>query len=83
MAAVMLEAARTARSEAGRLRGESETLRLALRESAAHSLQERRKAQAAIDRICVQRDTPLPSPWSGLGWALWDEKLDQTLVPVA
>ncbi len=83
MVAVTVEAARLARAEAGRLRVESVTLRLALRHTAAHSREQRRTAEAALLRLSAGRDVPLPSPWSGLAWTLWDQALDQTLVPVA
>ncbi len=82
MVAVTVEAARLARAEAGRLRVESVTLRLALRHIAADSREQRRTAEAALGRLYASRQWLSPSPWSSLDWTRSDEELEQALVPV-
>ena len=76
----LIPEARQARDEARRLRVESLELKLSLRASAARSHEEIIKARAAVSRVQARRSTPLPSPWSALGWTYYDEDVDRTLV---
>ena len=79
MAAVIPEA-RAARSEAWRLRSETMGLKLALRQSAAHSREQRQTAEAALVRVMERRNELLPSPWSALRWNCDDRPLSDVLV---
>jgi hypothetical protein len=78
--AALIPEARAARQEAGRLRGESFALKLALRQNAAHSREQLETAEAAMSRVQARREEPLPSPWSALLWSCEDGALEGVLV---
>jgi hypothetical protein len=75
-------AARAAREEAGRLRMEARTLKVALRASAAESREQLSTAEAALNGIRARGCEPLPSPWSSLRWTHDDDALTAVLVPI-
>jgi hypothetical protein len=80
--ATLIQEAAEVRAESRRLRSEMFELKLALRESAGHSLEQRRTALEAFDRVRDRLDTPLPSPWSTLYWSHNYRPLADVLVPV-
>lgn len=80
--AALIPNARAARDEAARLRDETAGLKLVLRQSAAHSREQLRTAEAVMDRLQDRRDSPLPSPWSTLDWTYEGGALAGVLVPV-
>jgi hypothetical protein len=82
MAALIVEAAKSAREEAQRLRADSNELKLAVRSNArlAETRLTRAWATAAVAR--AGRAVPMASPWSGLVWLPVDEELNRVLVPV-
>ena len=84
MAALSFDDARAAREEAERLRVDSRTLRLAVRQSLclATANKERAETEAAT---AARRRRAVPaaaSPWSRLLWLREDDKLDRVLVPL-
>ena len=83
MAALSLDAARAAREEAERLRMDSRTLRLAVRQSLclATARKERAETEAAT-AARRQRTVAATSPWSTLLWLREGDALDRVLVPV-
>lgn len=80
--AALIPEARTARNESLRLRGEMQTLRLAVRQRAAYSHEQRRKAEEALTRVEARREELLPSPWSALHWSYDHRALGGVLVPL-
>lgn len=80
--ASLIQEAEAARAQSRRLRGEMLELKVSLRESAGHSLEQRRTALESLDRVRVRRDSPLPSPWSTLRWSHDHSSLGDVLVPV-
>jgi hypothetical protein len=80
--AALIPEACAARAEARRLRADMAELRLATRESADHSLEQRRTAEAALTRITARRSEPLPSPWSTLRWSCDATPLSGVLVAI-
>jgi hypothetical protein len=80
--ATLIQEAAEARAQSRLLRSEMFELKLALRESAGHSLEQRRTALAELDRVRDRLDTPLPSPWSTLYWSYNYRPLADVLVPV-
>lgn len=80
--APVIPQARAARAEASRLLGETMGLKLALRETAAQSREQRRAAQEAKSLVHARRAKPLPSPWSELTWSYYTEPLAGVLTPI-
>ena len=78
----LIPTARAARVEAMRLRRETVSLKLSLRESAAHSREQLRTAEVALDRVHARRDEPLQSAWSTLHWTCDHRALAGVLVAV-
>jgi hypothetical protein len=80
---LILDAARTSREEAERLRIESIALRFAVRRSVRLSRAgTERAAAAAAAAAATRRHHRAASPWSSLQWRREDEVLAQTLLPV-
>jgi hypothetical protein len=79
VAALILDAARTSREEAERLRVESAALRLAVRRNVkrAHTRTEKAAAAAA-----TKHRRQSASPWSSLHWQREDDSLARILLPV-
>jgi len=69
--------------EARRLRRETLTLRLAMRESAAYSHEQLHTAEEALSQALERRCEPLPSPWSSLQWSYDHETLSGVLVSIS
>ena len=80
--APLIQEAVEARAQSRRLRSEMFELKLALRESAGHSLDQRRTALEELERVRERLDAPLPSPWSTLHWSYNYRPLAEVLVPV-
>ena len=78
--AALIPDARAACLEARRLRGELQTLKHALRESAADSREQCKTANAALELLEARRGQPLPSPWSTLHWSHDHRSLSGVLV---
>lgn len=78
----LIPTARAARVESKRLRRQTVSLKLTLRESAAHSREQLRAAEAALSRAHARCDEPLPSAWSTLHWTCDDRALAGVLVAV-
>ncbi len=70
--------------EAERLRVDSGTLRLAVRQSLslATARKERARTEAAAAARMMRRADAAASPWSRLHWLREDDALDRVLVPV-
>ena len=81
MAALTAEA-RAARVYAQRLRRHSKELKLKVHGNVARSRMRLEKAQVEAERARMNRDEPLPSPWSELSWTQRYGPLEQTLVPL-
>ena len=81
MATVIQEAA-AARAQSRLLRSEMFERKLVLRETAGRSLEQRRIALEAFERVQDRLDVPLPSPWSTLYWSHNYRPLADVLVPV-
>jgi hypothetical protein len=81
VAALILDAARTSREEAERLRVESAALRLAVRRNAKRAHARTEKAAAAAAAATKHRRQSA-SPWSSLHWQREDDSLARTLLPV-
>lgn len=81
MVALILDAARTSREEAERLRVESVALRLAVRRNVKHAHARTERAAAAAAAATTRRRQSA-SPWSSLHWQREDDSLALTLVPV-
>ena len=81
MASLIQEAAE-ARAQSRLLRSEMFELRLVLRENAGRSLEQRRTALEACERVRERLDAPLPSPWSTLRWSHNYRPLAEVLVPL-
>jgi hypothetical protein len=79
MVALILECARAARSEAERLRLDSESLRFTVHGDLLRATATRERAAAAA---ATRRPFPLASPWSSLVWLSEDGSLTRTLVPL-
>jgi hypothetical protein len=84
VAALILDAARTSREEAERLRVESAALRLAVRRNVkrAHARTEKAAAAAAAAAAATKHRRQSASPWSSLHWQREDDSLARTLLPV-
>jgi hypothetical protein len=83
VAALILDAARTSREEAERLRVESAGLRLAVRRNVKHAHARTEKAAAAAAAAAATtRRRQSASPWSSLYWRREDDSLARTLLPV-
>jgi hypothetical protein len=78
----LIEAARSARLEAQRLRVDERRLRIDMRANRAIQEEMMAAAETAARAGRLQCERTLPSPWSTLQWARADERLEQTLVPV-
>jgi hypothetical protein len=82
VAALILDAARTSREEAERLRVESAGLRLAVRRNVKHAHARTEKAAAAAAAAATKHRRQSASPWSSLHWQREDDSLARTLLPV-
>jgi hypothetical protein len=80
VAALILDAARTSREEAERLRVESAALRLAARRDVKRAHARTEKAAAAAAATKHRRQSA--SPWSSLHWQREDDSLARILLPV-
>ena len=80
--AELIPDARAVRAEAEWLRGQAVTLKVAVRANAKYNREQRRSAEAALQRIQARSDEPLPSPWSTLRWSSDHDALADVLVPV-
>jgi hypothetical protein len=81
VAALILDAARTSREEAERLRVESAALRLAVRRNVKRAHARTEKAAAAAAAATKHRRQSA-SPWSSLHWQREDDSLARILLPV-
>jgi hypothetical protein len=79
---LIIDAARSARADAQRLRADTDGLKLTLRASSRASKARIERAKAAAEIARVRRAVPCASPWSGLRWLRDDEALHTALVPV-
>ena len=83
MAALSFDAARAAREEAERLRVDSRTLRLAVRQNLCLATARMARAETeAATAARMRRTVPAASPWSTLRWLREEDALDRVLVPV-
>jgi hypothetical protein len=82
VAALILDAARTSREEAERLRVESAALRLAVRRNVKRAHARTEKAAAAAAAAATKHRRQSASPWSSLHWQREDDSLARTLLPV-
>jgi hypothetical protein len=80
MVALSIDAARTARAEARRLRVDSRDLRVAAAENHRLATARKERAEAAISR--AGRAFPVASPWSRLEWLREDDALSRVLILV-
>jgi len=81
--AALIPEARAARMEADRLRKETDSLKVSVRESAARSRKQLHAAEVALSRVHELRHEPLPSPWSSLQWIYDEETLAGVLVSIS
>jgi hypothetical protein len=82
VAALILDAARTSREEAERLRVESAALRLAVRRNVKRAHARTEKAAAAAAAAATKHRRQSASPWSSLHWQREDDSLARILLPV-
>ena len=82
MAEVIVEAARSARQEARRLRSDSAGLKLVMGSRTRTVETRTATAEAAVATLKERRAIPFASPWSGLHWLLDDESLERILLPL-